>query len=60
MMFTICNLAGQAIGRMSVTSPLGWVEPQHAHTFDAVTREVLAIAAHFGGTINEYTKGVTP
>ena len=51
MTYIIRNAEGQAVGRMTVTSPLGWVEPQHAHTFNAVSRDVLAIAAHFGGTI---------
>jgi len=54
----IVNPEGQAVGRMTVTSPLGWVEPQHAYTFATVTRDVLAIAAHFGGEIVEYRKGI--
>ncbi|HEY7823032.1 MAG TPA: hypothetical protein VIG24_09375 [Acidimicrobiia bacterium] len=57
MTYTIRNAEGQAVGRMTVTSPLGWVEPQHAHTFTTVTRDVLAIAAHFGGTIEPTRRG---
>jgi hypothetical protein len=47
--YIIVNAEGQALGRMTLTSPLGWVEPMHAHTFTSVDREVLAIQANYPG-----------
>jgi len=58
MTHIIVDAEGRAVGRMTLGSPLGWVDPQHAYTFETVTRDVLAIAAHFGGEIVEYRKGI--
>jgi len=47
--YIIVNSEGQALGRMTLTSPLHWVEPMHAYTFTSVDREVLAIQANYPG-----------
>jgi hypothetical protein len=57
MMFIIVNAEGQALGRMTLTSPLGWVEPMHAYTFTSVDREVLAIQANYPGAQIQQIRG---
>jgi len=57
MMFIIVSAEGQALGRMTLTSPLGWVEPMHAYTFTSVDREVLAIQANYPGAQIQQIRG---
>lgn len=48
--YTVTNVDGLALGRTSLASSLGWVDPQYASCFENYTEAYLAMRL-FGGEI---------